>query len=176
MRKKALFLVLIAVIFFAGCKKNEPQPGPAGQAGFDPSAEVNFLKSVLKDDPNNVNAWVKLGNVNMDSGNYPEAINAYSRALELKPDDLFVRVDMGSCYRYSGQQQRAIEEYKKVLAVDPNHSFANKNLAIVLAYDLKRYDEAAKVLENFLKKNPSDPDYEKIREEIQKFNGMKAGK
>lgn len=174
MKHKAIFLVLISLILLTGCKQKEPQAGPGGEV-FDPAAEVNFLKGVLKTDPNNLNAWIKLGDVSMDAGNYPQAIDAYTRALELKPDNLAVRVDLGSCLRYVGQQERAIAEYKKVLAVDPNHSFANRNLAITLAYDLQKYDEAASVLENYLKNNPSDPARDEIKAEIQKFRMKRAG-
>jgi tetratricopeptide (TPR) repeat protein len=172
MKNKAVLILLIGVVIFAlSCQKKEPQApagdGNVGTVGME--QEVKFIKDVLQKDPQNVNAWKKLGNVSMDIGRYPDAIEAYTKALELDPNDVNVRIDMGSCYRYAGLPDRAIEEYKKALAIVPDHPQGNKNLAIVLSQDLHKNREAADVLENYLKKNPGDPDAPEMRKAIEEF-------
>jgi len=170
---KVLVISICLVFLAAGCEKKEPKAGPGG-GSLGVEQELRFLQNVVKDDPNNINAWIKLGNINMDMGKYQDAVASYSRALELDPNNLEVRVDMGSCYRYMGMPEKAIGEYKKALAINPDHPFANKNMAIVLAYDMRKYSEAAEVLDNYLKKNPGDPDAAKVREEIRSLRAKAA--
>jgi tetratricopeptide (TPR) repeat protein len=177
MRIKAIATVVIAfsLVFSLSCKQKEEPKEDFGaiKAPVNVEGEIRMLKDVLTRDPKNLNALIKLGNLYMDTGKYQEAVEAYGQALEIDPKNVDVRVDRGTCYRYGGQPEKAVEEYRKALAINPNHVFANKNLAIVLAYDLKKNEEAAKVFENYLKVNPSDPDAAKIREEIQKLRAMK---
>lgn len=168
-------VVIMAVIAIAGCKKEESRPIPAGQMsspiGLD--NEIKMLKDVLKDDPKNLNALIKLGNAYMDSKRFKEAVDAYGQALAIDPNNIDARVDMGSSLRYSGMPDRAVEEYRKAIKIKPDHAFAHKNLAIVLTYDLGDKAGGAKEFEDYLKIAPNDPDAAQIRQEIER---LKAGK
>ena len=132
-------------------------------------AEINSLKNILKEDPKNLKALVKLGDISMDLGIYNAAINAYNKALEIEPENVNVRVDIGSCYRYSGNIEMAMQEYDKALAINPDHALAHRNKATILAYELEKYPEAADLLEKYLKRSPGDPDKSKIEEEIKQL-------
>jgi len=176
MKLKILFISICLVLLGAGCEKKEPAGGPGGGGGFGAEQEIRFLQNVIKEDPKNVNAWFKLANINMDLGRYQDAVSAYSHGLALDPNNIEARVDMGSCFRYLGIPQKAIEEYDKALAVNPDHAFANRNKAIVLAYDLGKFTEAANLLENYVKRNPGDPDAPGMREEIKNLRAKAAAK
>jgi tetratricopeptide (TPR) repeat protein len=177
MKKTLLaFCAVLVLAVVASCKKEEPQ-APAGPVGMPQhftsyEKEAEILKSLLKDEPGNLNALVRLGNLNMDAKKYPEAIDAYSKALEVDPANVDVRVDMGTCYRYSGRSDRAVEEYRKALEQNPRHFNAHMNLAVVLAYDFGKRDEAIKEFEAALALDPASPNAGAIRAEIER---LKAG-
>ncbi len=157
--KVRITLLLLALALAFGC-------------AYAQSGEVADLKSLIEEEPKNTEAWIKLGNVMMDSGKYSEAIEAYGRALELDPSNVNVRVDRGSCYRNIGRSDLAVEHYRKGIEIDPKHAYAHYNLAVVLTYDFEDYAGGLKEFERFLELKPDDPqraEIEKIIAELKAF-------
>jgi tetratricopeptide (TPR) repeat protein len=165
---KKTIALLSLLILVAACQQKHEQSGQnLSPAGSTPSiVDVNNLREVVKNYPKNVNAWIELGNILMDSERYSEAADSYQKALDLEPKNVDVRVDMGTCYRNMGNPDRAVEEYKKALQINPNHLNGHKNLGIVLALDLKEGAEAKGELEKYLQLAPNAPDAEKIKQLI----------
>jgi len=159
---------LVAVFLFANCqKKEEPKvqtPFPAGTMAMQD--KILQLQESVRQDPTKLNAWTELGNSLMDAGRFPEAVDAYQKALEIDPKNNDVRVDMGTCYRSAGQPNRAAEEYKKAIALNPGHPNAHRNLGIVLAFDFKNKREAIREFEEYLRVAPNAPDAQKISQLI----------
>lgn len=166
--KMKKFFVWSAIVLaaLAGCKKMEQsqqqqqqqQQSPTQNITVHSPEKIAVLKSLLQKNPGNVDGWISLGNMLMDSSNFKDAIDAYQKALELTPNNVDVRVDMGTCYRGTGNPLRAVEEYRKAVKINPDHVNAHKNLAVVLAYDLKSSSEAIKEFEIYLKLVPNAPD------------------
>lgn len=182
MNKMVLFAVIIAAIA-TGCKQQQQAQWSQGQGGQNQvvvppamvknPAEIQQLETLAKANPKNVNAWITLGNAQMDAQRFAEAIVAYQRALDLDPRNVDVRVDMGTCYRGVGQPERAIEEYKKASQIDPKHPMARMNAGVVYAFDLGRNAEAIKSFEKYLELAPNAPNAGQIRQEISRLKGMK---
>jgi len=175
-RITVLTIALIA-LFIISCNEKggdeyRPPAFPKGQGSELPSApaaptniipprgnnEIDMLKELVKKDPGNIEAWIRIGNIAMDSERFQEAVDAYGKALEIEPGNADVRVDMGTCYRRLGDPVRAIEEYKKALTYNPNHLYAHKNMGVVLAFDLHKEEEAINAFQTYLKLSPNAPD------------------
>lgn len=176
--KKLLIASLLLIFAAAGCqKKEEPKQQyefPSGPPGTVQSMDqAKMLKEALAKDPKNVNGWINLGNMMMDTSRFSEAIDAYEKALALDPKNVDVRVDLGTCYRNTGKPDMAIKEYLKALEVNPRHMNALKNMGIVYAYDLRDNKEAVKTFEKALAIAPNDPDAERMKQEIQKLKAVK---
>ncbi len=95
--KKLFIACLAAFLFLANCqKKEEPKvqtPLPSGSIQIQ--KEIGLFQEAVKQNPKNINAWINLGNILMDTSRFQEAINAYQKALELDPKNVDVIVDMG---------------------------------------------------------------------------------
>ncbi|MBI5846412.1 MAG: tetratricopeptide repeat protein [Nitrospirae bacterium] len=179
--KKIAVVVLLSVVAAYGCQQKEgsaPQfQPPVGQQGQMPAGsgplqgfdKVKMLQDAAAKDPKNINAWTELGNILMDSKRYAEAVDPYQKALAIDPKNVDIRVDMGTCLRESGKPDMAVAEYKKALEINPNHINANKNMAVVLAYDLKDAKQAGKYFEKALSLAPNAPDAGAIKAEIEKL-------
>lgn len=137
--------------------KGSPTPRVA-PPGLVQDREIAMLKDIAIKEPDNLNAWIKLGNLSMDSKRNQDAIMAYENALRLDPKNTNVMVDMGTCYRRMGNAQKALEIFRQAIEVDPKHSFAHRNAGVVLAFDLRQYDEAIREFETYLKLDPNAPD------------------
>jgi cytochrome c-type biogenesis protein CcmH/NrfG len=177
MHKVAAVVLVLAVMFLAGCEKgnNESQPiggGPPAPASLDAQKEIDTLKGVLKEDPQNLRTLIRLGNISMDSGQFQQAVDAYGRALQVDPANIDVRVDMGTCYRRMGMPEKAAETYRKAIEMKPSHAVAHLNLGIVLAYDLNKPGEAVTEFETYLKLAPSAPNADAVKQEIAKWKAV----
>jgi Flp pilus assembly protein TadD len=169
--RKILIICLATLLFLANCtKKEEPKsqtPLSAGPIGTQ--SEILRLQELVRQSPNNPNAWIELGNILMDSSRFHEAVDAYQKALKMDEKNVDVRVDMGTCYRLIGRSDKAVEEYSKAIAINPGHLNAHRNLGIVLAFDFKKKRDGIKELEEYLRLAPKAPDAEKMRQLIAKL-------
>jgi tetratricopeptide (TPR) repeat protein len=168
-------ILILFVLLITGCEeKDKPHlPRTTAHAPLTAENEIRLLKEVLRDDPDNLQAWINLGNIFMDTRRFQEAIEAYQKALKIDPNNVDVRVDMGTCYRYSGRPDKAVEHYRKAISINPKHINAHRNLAIVLAYDFGDRLGAAKEFETYLELAPTAPDAPEIRKEIQRLRATR---
>jgi tetratricopeptide (TPR) repeat protein len=166
--KRILLACIACFLLITNCqKKEEPKvqlPFPAGPV--QRQHEIPLLQELVSKDPKNLDAWIKLGNVLMDSSRFHEAIEAYEKALDLDPKNVDVKVDMGTCYRNTGNPQRAVEEYRSAITINPNHLNARRNLGVVLAFDIGDKKQAVKELEEYLRRAPNAPDANQLQQEI----------
>ena len=155
-------------------------PGTSAPAapGAMPSAEslqplAAPLLAALKADPKNFETLVQLGNLYYDHRIYPEGIEYYTRALELRPNDVNVRTDLGTAFWYSGFPEKAVAEYEKSLAVDPTHANTLFNLGIVRSEGLRDPAAAITAWEYLLKSHPEYPEKQRVLELIAKARNQK---
>jgi tetratricopeptide (TPR) repeat protein len=120
------------------------------------------MLAAVKADPKNRDALVQLGNLYYDHHVYPEAIQYYTRALELKPDDVNVRTDLGTAYWYSGFADNALAEYEKVLQLKPDYAPTLMNLGIVRLEGLKDARGAIAAWEKLLTVSPQHPEKQRV--------------
>jgi len=137
---------------------------PGASAPGGPMAAVRqqleLLKKQIEANPKDFEALTQLGNMYMDVGKFPQAIDYYSRALDVREEPA-VRTDLGICYKQSGQNEKARDAFAKVASEQPDQWQAMYNLAIVDG-ELKRYDDARAELAKLKKMRPGDPDVTKL--------------
>ncbi len=177
MRTALIALVIFIAALVAGCEREEDRPvvQPGAAPSINLEGEIRVLQNVVRDDPQNVQAWVKLGNFLMDSNRCTEAIEAYGKALELDPSDNNARVDKGTCYRRIGRPDMAAEHFREAIEVDPAHPFAHRNLGVVLAFDMRKYKEGREEFEKYLELSPAASDRAQIEKIISDLKAAEKG-
>lgn len=165
------FVVLVALAFgfLAGIVfsvyKSGPSPSPVSQQAVQqqsqpPSADAQTTQAILALEkevlahPDNIVAWIQLGNYYFDSDNFGKAIEAYNKSLALNPNNADVLTDLGVMYRRNGSPNDAIAAFDRAIAVDPNHPTARFNRGIVQLYDLKDRDGAIQTWVALVKLHP----------------------
>ena len=113
--------------------------GGQGGQGFsqDQFNKIMEATTATLANPENVEAWVHLGNLYYGAGDPAKSINAYEKALALKPQMPDVLVDCGVMYREQKNYSKALEYFEKALKIDPAHQIAMFNTGVVLHYDLQ---------------------------------------
>jgi cytochrome c-type biogenesis protein CcmH/NrfG len=149
-----------------------PMPAPQGPTPPEVASKIQTLKDIVKKDPENLPAWVEMGNLYFDSNQPKEAIEAYSQYLAAKPDNPDVRTDMGIMYRKLGDFDRAIEEFKRAAQNDPKHVNSRYNLGLVLLHDKQDMKGAIKAWEEYLKVDPKSERAERVKAQMEKMEKM----
>ena len=170
-RKETMYMVAVlalAVGFFGGVvfsvlSSDSSPPGqtvapvqssPVPQANVDLSAGIAVLEKAVAANPNDVNAWIQLGNNYFDTNQYDKSIQAYRKSLAINSNNANVWTDIGVMYRRSGRPQEAIKSFDKAIEVDPKHETARFNKGIVYLHDLKDTQAAIQAWEDLMKVNP----------------------
>ena len=170
----ALIVGFIGGVIFSAYKlesdANVPNAMPP-QRDHAADAHITELQKQVAKDPNNVAAWIELGNLFFDAQQNEKAIQAYETALKIKPDNADVWTDLGVMYRKKGDAQKALEAFQKAYSLNPKHEISLFNAGVVLMHDLNKPKEAREMWEKLLKLNPSakTPSGQSIRELLEKM-------
>ena len=150
------------------------QPSPEQQKAMLEKAAAP-LQDMIKKNPSNFEALVKLGNLYYDARQYPDAIGLYERALKIRPEVADVRTDLGTAYWYTGDSDKAIAEFQKSLKINPNHPGTLFNLGIVRWQGKMDPSGAVEAWQDLLKRNPNYPQKQQIEELIAKAKQHSEG-
>ena len=93
--------------------------------------------------------------LSQDQGKLEEAIEAYNKALAIKPDYAEAYSNMGIALKDQGKLEEAIEAYNKALAIKPDYAEAYNNMGNALK-DQGKLEEA---IEAYNKALAIKPDY-----------------
>jgi tetratricopeptide (TPR) repeat protein len=96
------------------------------------------------------------GNSYYETGQYPEALADFNRALELRPDHPNTLNNRGSALARLGRYDEALADYSRALELRPNHPDTLNNRGSAL-WNLGRYDEALADCNRALELRPDHP-------------------
>jgi tetratricopeptide (TPR) repeat protein len=125
---------------------------------YDRAAEA--LERAVKLDPGHVavETHEALGDTYRMLRNHEKALEAYKRALGLRPESAGLFLKLGSLYSESGRLPEAIEAYRQALRFAPTGDTAHQAQASI-GYIYKgqgRFADAAKAFEEVLRAYPND--------------------
>jgi cytochrome c-type biogenesis protein CcmH/NrfG len=115
---------------------------------------IKELQAVLKENPDNAQAWVKLGNAFFDLDRFEDAIDAYEKSLSLEPNHPHVLTDLGVMYRRNNEPEKALDAFSRAVAVQPDFEIAWFNKGVVYMHDLNDIPKAIEAWQELVKVNP----------------------
>ena len=173
-------LGVITGLFWAAYKG--PPPGlsvgsSAGPASMPQSAMENAgrmdqehvmsaleeFKKKIQTSPDDPGLYTAAGNFLFDHEFFAQAVDYYSKSVELGGGTADVLTDIGICYRKLGKPEKAVEYFKQAIKVNPTHENSALNLGIVLFHDLQDRKGALQAWREYLKMNPQGERADMIR-------------
>lgn len=121
--------------------------------GGEHAAAFAELERVLAANPTNELAHHYRGHLLFEKGDYPEALRAYVRSLELAPGYVAARVGAGQCLRFLGEHDKAIRMAREALRVAPADADA-LFLAACVTFSRGERHASEQYLERFLATGP----------------------
>ena len=125
---------------------------------------IDILSKLIKNDPQNKDAVLLMGDISFAQQAFPKAAELYRRFLTLDPTNPDVRAKYASAITFLGEFDQAIAELHAVIKEHPENFHANAYLSIAYAQTGK-LEEAQRVGQTTLRLAPSD----EARERFQKF-------
>lgn len=136
----SLIAVTLATIDLGGLFSDDEDAGNY----VDPNADlIAEQRTVVAENPEDVDQVLLLANLLANTGNMNEAVPLYERAIELEPDDPSVRLDFAQSLMDSGLRPDAEAQFLRVLESEPDNQTAHYYLAeLYMGWDSPRQDEA----------------------------------
>ena len=85
-----------------------------------PAAEAAY-QVALRREPKRAGVWMQFGHVMMETGRLEQALDAYTRADELRPGTVDTNMHLGHALKFLGRTDEAREAYAVAHAIDPDH-------------------------------------------------------
>lgn len=137
-------------------KKSTPSPLERGIELMDghqlEDAKALFIR-ICHEDPENAEAWYRLGTVNGMLGDIDAAAECSRRVLELDPDHSDALVNLGNVAAFQERYSEAIDHYRRALKANPGHAGALGNLGHALSC-IGQYEEAIECYQACIRLNP----------------------
>ncbi len=124
------------------------------QKRFEDAAVL--LEKLAREEPELADAWSLLGNVNLKRKRRQEALEAFRRALALKPDNNFLMINVVKTLATSGELDAAAEENLAFLKVFPDDPALLEELGHIRMLQ-RRPDEALPLLRRAIAIDPAAP-------------------
>ena len=99
--------------------------------------------------------WFKQGYAFQTAGNYKQAVEAYSRAIELDLKYVFAYSNRGVSYGILGDHRQAIKDYDKAIELDLQYAVAYSNRAVSYG-NLGNYRQAIKDYDKAIELDPKN--------------------
>ena len=141
--------------------------GPAGPGGA-PMQAIQELRAYVEKNPNDADAVRKLADLNFEIRNWKRAQELYRHYLELKPGDADVMTDLGISYRETQDFDKSLQLFQQVHQAAPDHWKSYFNEVVVLAFDLKKVNEAKVPLAKLQQMQPGNPDVVRLADAVAK--------
>jgi len=178
------FLICSAVIILKRIKESgnsnmallTQRPSVRGIISIELMEKIEDLKETLREDPKNLQVWLKLGDIYFAYNKYREAIEAYSQYLSIDPENPDIRTKRGIMLRGLGDFDGAIEEFRKTSQVFPQHGESRFQLGAVFLQEKKDVKGAITIWENYLQVSPKSERASWVKAEIERLKTMKEVK
>ncbi len=132
-------------------------------------AQENYLKAITKF-PNFRRAWRNVGLIYVRGGKYDEAINAFTRMIELGGGDAYSFGLLGFAYASKQDYQAAEAAYRNALLLQPDNTEWRLGITRCV-FKQQKFEDAATLLEVLIARYPDKTDFWSLQ--AQAYLGMK---
>src|SRR5258708_17039033 len=118
-------------------------------------AAIATLEQAARSGAAGESPWVNLGNLFYENRDGARAVEAFKKAVKLKPKDAEIARLLGNAHALAGDPTAAFATFQRAAFLNPRHVQIHADRA-ALHYNLKQYDEALAALERALAGRPDE--------------------
>ncbi len=129
---------------------------PAGPMGNSPSYQEADLKRQIEENPKNMDAMIKLGDIYYDGNQPQKAIKIFETALKVDPDSIHVQTDLAMLYLKVNRADDSMARFRDVLRLRPEELKAHYFLGHIYRFNKGDNKTALEHFRKILSSNPDD--------------------
>lgn len=118
---------------------------------------VTYYKNLIKQQPQNTEAYLQLGLLYITKRDYSNAAVYLKKTIEINPQNADGHYYLGLFYVAKGDYENAIRHYEKIIEIDPK-DIRGYNELHAYYYLQKNYDKAIAYLEKIIQIDPKNTD------------------
>jgi tetratricopeptide (TPR) repeat protein len=116
---------------------------------------ISLLQEAATADPTKDLLWAYLGDAYVGGKKYPEAVDAFQKAIAIKGDSVIYHNALANAYNKAGQPDKAIAEYTQAAQMDPaNAATAYFNMGAVYT-NTGKVDDAIAAFDKVIAADPT---------------------
>jgi Flp pilus assembly protein TadD len=116
-------------------------------------------RRLLSRNPGNIDLYLKLGETLRSKGELKNALAQFEKARQVFPKDVRPVVSVAATENLMGQKEAAQNSYRRALAMQPDNPFVMNNLAYVMVERSANLEEAKKLAQEAVKKQPQQASF-----------------
>lgn len=114
------------------------------------------------------------GNEKLAEKKYAEAVDLYSRAIDMEPSNKIFLSNRAAAYSLMGNHEKAINDCLTAIEIDPGYSKAYSRLGHAY-FQLQNYEKSVEAYEKTLSLDPSPNDKESLRIAKERLGKVSSG-
>ena len=130
--------------------------------------ELARMEAEVRSKPDDPERRFELGKVQYNNGMIKEAIETWTKAVEMDPENAATRNFLGKGLIENGQHAEAVEQLRKAIELDPTLSIAYYNLAVVEDL-LGNADNAIELYSKYIELVPMTPKLNVVKQRIEEL-------
>ncbi|KAL4434759.1 hypothetical protein ABPG74_017179 [Tetrahymena malaccensis] len=112
----------------------------------------------IQENPQNINAFIKIANIEYSVKNYHKSIFQYNKVLEIEPNNKISLYNIGLCFKQLQKYEKAVEYFQKVIQIYQSFSLAYYQIGEIEQKYLKNPKKAIKFLRKAIELKSQDAD------------------
>lgn len=108
---------------------------------------------------------LEAGRAHRAAGSFVEAIQHFTKAINILPTDAPAYIERGLTYKKAGVPEKALADYNKAIEVEPGNHLAHFNRSR-LHWEMGSVEKALRDIEQAVKLDPSDRDYQMTKQQM----------
>jgi len=146
-----------------------------------PAEAIAANEAIVRLKPDNVEAWLSLGDLYHEQGQPAKAEHAYQQVSQLDPANAYKTFfNLGALLENKpnmsdADNKKAIGAFRKAVTIKPDYAIAHRHLAYALLRD-NDMEGATAELEKYLELQPKAPDAGEIREIVKSLSAVRSSK
>lgn len=119
------------------------------------------LKEILKEEPEHIDALIRLGDLSMKEEDYKTALKYYKKAYELDPKNIVPLFSLESVMEKMNENELALKYIEQIISLEPDSPLAHYKMRTILER-LEKWEELISLQKKILK---LVPEYKRAEEE-----------
>lgn len=119
------------------------------------------LKEILKEEPEHIDALIRLGDLSMKEEDYKTALKYYKKAYELDPKNIVPLFSLESVMEKMNENELALKYIEQIISLEPDSPLAHYKMRTILER-LEKWEELITLQKKILK---LVPEYKRAEEE-----------